>query len=44
MVAEAHEFRETQALEKMTPEQREKYHIHRKNGGDAALNSTSAAA
>ena len=37
MAAEAHEFRETQALEKMTPEQREKYHIHRKNG-DASGN------
>ena len=35
MIAEAHEFRETQALEKMTPEQREKYHIHRKNGDDS---------
>ena len=35
MVAEAREFRETQALEKMTPEEREKYNLHRENGGDA---------
>lgn len=27
MTADAHEYRETQALEKMTPEEREKYHL-----------------
>jgi len=27
LVADAHEYRETQALEKMTPEEREKYHL-----------------
>jgi len=35
LVAEAHEYRETKALEKMTPEEREKYHLHRANGEDA---------
>jgi hypothetical protein len=34
MLAEAYEFRETQALLKMTPEQREKYHLRRDEGGD----------
>jgi hypothetical protein len=34
MLAEAHEYRETQALLKMTPEQREKYHLRRDEGGD----------
>ena len=34
MVAEAREFRETQALEKMTPEAREKYHLRRESGDD----------
>lgn len=34
MVAEAHEYRETQALEKMTPEEREKYFIRREEGDD----------
>lgn len=29
MVAQAHQYRETQALEKMTPEQREKYFLRR---------------
>lgn len=32
MLADAHEYRETQALEKMTPEEREKYHLRRVNG------------
>ena len=27
MVAEAHEYRETQVLNKLTPEEREKYHL-----------------
>jgi hypothetical protein len=36
MLADAHEFRETQALERMTPEQREKYHI-RRDGEDGLL-------
>jgi hypothetical protein len=27
MTAQAREFRETQALEKMTPEERQKYHV-----------------
>lgn len=35
LVAEAHEYRETKALEKMTPEERGKYHLRRANGGDA---------
>lgn len=30
----AHEYRETQALEKMTPKEREKYHLRRANGDD----------
>lgn len=34
LVAEAHEYRETKALEKMTPEEREKYHLRRANGED----------
>ncbi len=34
LVAEAREFRETQALDKMTPEEREKYHL-RQNGDDS---------
>lgn len=36
MLAEAHEFRETQVLNKMTPEEREKYHLSRDsdNGDD----------
>lgn len=29
MAAEAREYRETMALEKMTPEEREKYHLRR---------------
>lgn len=29
MVAEAHEYRETQVLNKMTPDEREKYHLRR---------------
>jgi len=33
MVAEAHEYRETQVLNKMTPEEREKYHLRRQDGG-----------
>jgi hypothetical protein len=33
MVAEAHEYRETQVLNKMTPEEREKYHLRRQEGG-----------
>lgn len=32
MVAEAHEYRETQVLNKMTPEEREKYHLRRQEG------------
>jgi hypothetical protein len=35
MGAEAREYRETQALEKMTPEEREKYYIRRENGDDS---------
>jgi hypothetical protein len=27
MLSEAHEYRETQALNKMSPEEREKYHL-----------------
>ena len=34
LVAEAREFRETQALDKMTPEEREKYHL-RQNGAES---------
>ena len=34
LVPEAHEYRETKALEKMTPEEREKYHLRRANGED----------
>ena len=34
LVAEAREFRETQALDKMTPEEREKYHL-RQNGEES---------
>ncbi len=34
LVAEAHEYRETKALEKMTPEEREKYHLRRANAED----------
>jgi hypothetical protein len=33
MTAEAHEYRETQALNKMTPEERERFHLRSKNGG-----------
>jgi hypothetical protein len=33
MAAEAHEYRETQALNKMTPEQREKHHLHLEDSG-----------
>jgi hypothetical protein len=32
MVAEAHEYRETQVLNKMTPEEREKYRLRRQEG------------
>jgi hypothetical protein len=32
LVAEAREFRETQAMERMTPEEREKYHLPRADG------------
>jgi hypothetical protein len=35
MVAEAREYRETKAFEKMTPEQREKYHLRHLDGQDA---------
>ena len=35
MTAEAREYRETQALEKMTPEERQKYHL-REREADAA--------
>ncbi len=38
LIAEAHEYRETQALEKMTPEEREKYHLSDVNGDDAGEN------
>jgi hypothetical protein len=34
LVAEAHEYRETKALEKMTLEEQEKYHLRRANGED----------
>lgn len=34
MLAEAREYHETQALERMTPEEREKYHLRRQNGDD----------
>jgi hypothetical protein len=34
MIAEAREYRETQALEKMTPEEREKYRVHGRAMGD----------
>lgn len=37
LVAEAHEYRETKALEKMTPEEREKYHLRRANGEDLVV-------
>ena len=35
MTADAREYRETQALEKMTPEERQKYHL-RESEADAA--------
>jgi hypothetical protein len=35
MIAEAHEYRETQVLNKMTPEEREKYYLHRKDGSSS---------
>lgn len=35
LIAEAHEYRETQALGKMTPAEREKYHLRRAGGDDA---------
>jgi len=35
LVAEAREFRETQALDRMTPEEREKYHL--RQNGEASL-------
>ena len=34
LVAEAREYRETQALEKMTPKEQEKYHLGRDSNGD----------
>lgn len=34
MVAEAHEYRETQALNTMTPKEREKYHLRRDGDND----------
>ncbi len=34
--AEAREYKQTQALDKMTPEQREKYHFRKQNGEDSA--------
>ena len=34
MTAEAREYRETQALEKMTPEEREKYHLRESDSAD----------
>ena len=37
MVAEAREYRETQALAKMTPEEREKYHLHNQVGDDSLV-------
>lgn len=40
MVAEAHEYRETQALEKMSPEEREQYQVRRWD--DANLQRSSA--
>jgi hypothetical protein len=36
MLAEAHEYRETQVLNKMTPEEREKYHLQRELVGTPA--------
>ena len=35
MVAEAHEYRETQVLNRTTPEEREKYHFRRQEGRDS---------
>jgi F0F1-type ATP synthase membrane subunit b/b' len=35
MIAEAHEYRETLALNKMTPEQRERYHLRNANSEDS---------
>jgi len=36
MLAEAHEYRETQVLNKMTPQEREKYHLQRDSARDVA--------
>lgn len=37
MLAEAHEYRETQVLNKMTPAEREKYHLQRELSGQLAV-------
>ncbi len=37
MVAEAHEYRETQVLNRMTPEEREKYHLRRQDGSSSVV-------
>lgn len=36
MIAEAREYRETQALSKMTPEEREKYHLRQSNDDESS--------
>jgi Meiotically up-regulated gene 113/Domain of unknown function (DUF4041) len=37
MLADAHEYRESQALSKMTPEEREKYHLKRSSGDESGF-------
>jgi hypothetical protein len=36
-IAEAHEYRETQVLNKMTPEEREKYRLRRQEGNGSVV-------